>query len=94
MINYDYYNGLDNLRFEDYEVSDKYACIKISYIPKHAGEDILLLSKLVYNDRETILKEKTKWLLQEVEFPYEELPLEDLINVDTMYVPKHAKHLA
>ena len=88
MTNYDYYRGLNNLKFEEYELSDSYAVVKISYLPKHSvdNEEIPLYSQIVYNNNEDIRKTKVKWLLKEVEFPFKD----DFINDDTLYVPKHA----
>ena len=50
MTNLEYY-GFNNLKFEHFIMDDdNFAAIKISYVPKHADEDITLFSRMVYRE--------------------------------------------
>ena len=87
MTNLEYYS-FKNLNMYQYDMDNKYYVVRIDYVPKHSKEDITLYSSLVEGE-ENINKEKIKWLLQEFKTP--EYTREDIINDDTMYIPKHAR---
>lgn len=89
MTNLEYYN-IDNLCIKQWrlsEINNDLYVFRVDYKPKHTKETIILFSKVV--EEKDLNKHKAKWLLEE----HEDLKLsrDDVINDDTMYVPRHAK---
>lgn len=88
MTNLEYYK-VDNLYINQWRLSDNSDLVvfRVDYKPKHTKETIVLFSKVV--EENDLNKHKVKWLLEE----HEDLKLSrnDIINEDTMYVPRHAK---
>ena len=88
MTNLEYYQA-SNLYMNQWRLSDNSDLVvfRVDYIPKHTKETIVLFSKVV--EEKDLNKAKYEWLLEE----HEDLKLSrnDIINEDTMNVPKHAK---